>query len=125
MPAVQSNEESLEGSNEDSGPTRIVFKIHRRNRSEILAVCDFSLLGQTISNDRARVKISEQFYLGQEISADDALALFRNYGNINAFGSVLELAIQKQVITEEACVWFKTSDGKRIPHLLIFSIPPI
>jgi hypothetical protein len=71
------------------------------------------------------MKISEQFYRGQEISADDALGLFRNYNNINALGSVLELAIQKRLITEEACVWFKTYDGKKIPHLLIFSLPPI
>ena len=104
---------------------RVYFKVHRRNNVEILALCDESLLGEILSNEKARMKISAGFYRGQEISKTDALRLMRNYANVNAVGSVIELGIQKKIINEDAIIWFTTSEGKKIPHLLIFSIPPI
>ncbi|UCG03609.1 MAG: DUF424 family protein [Candidatus Heimdallarchaeota archaeon] len=108
-----------------SSSTRVFFKIHRKNRTEILALCDESLLGQELFNEKARMRIPIDFYRGQEISADDALRLLRNYANVNAVGSVLELGIKENLINEDAIIWFTTSEGKKIPHLLIFSIPPI
>jgi hypothetical protein len=71
------------------------------------------------------MRISAGFYQGKEISVADALRLMRNYTNVNAIGSVLELGIQKNIINEDAIIWFENSEGKKIPHLLIFSIPPI
>ena len=108
-----------------SSSTRVYFKIHRKNKTEILALCDESLLGQELFNEKARMRIPTDFYRGQEISAEDALRLIRNYTNINAVGSVLELGIRENLINEDAIIWFTTSEGKKIPHLLIFSIPPI
>ena len=105
--------------------TRVFFKVHRRNNIEILALCDESLLGQELFNEKARMRIPADFYRGQEISANDALHLLRNYANVNALGSVLELGIKKNLINEDAIIWFTTSEGKKIPHLLIFSIPPL
>ena len=92
---------------------------------EILALCDESILGQELVSDKARMKVLSDFYRGQEISTADALQLMRRYTNINALGSVLELGIQENVINVEAITWFSTSEGKKIPHLLLFSIPPI
>ena len=106
-------------------PGRIYFKIHRKDRAEILAICDEILLGQELSNERARMTISPEFYRGQEISPSDALRLMRNYTNINVVGSVLEHGIEKKIINEDAIIWFETAQGKKIPHLLIFSLPPI
>lgn len=109
-----------------ASPTaRVYFKIHRKNNVEILALCDESLLGQELSNEKARMRIPVDFYRGQEISTTNALRLMRNYANINAVGSVLELGIQEKIINEDAIIWFTTSEGKKIPHLLIFSFPPI
>lgn len=108
-----------------SSSTRVYFKIHRRNNTEILALCDESLFGQELFNEKARMRIPTNFYRGQEISANDALRLIRNYANVNALGSVLELGIRENLINEDAIIWFTTSEGKKIPHLLIFSIPPI
>lgn len=108
-----------------SHSARVFFKIHRRNNMEILALCDESILGQELVSDKARMKVLSDFYRGQEISTADALQLMRRYTNINALGSVLELGIQENVINVEAITWFSTSEGKKIPHLLLFSIPPI
>lgn len=105
--------------------TRVFFKVHRKDNVEILALCDESLLDQEIFNEKARMRIPADFYRGQEIEAQDALQLMRNYTNINVVGSVLELGIRKNLINEDAVLWFSTSEGKKIPHLLIFSIPPI
>ncbi|MFX0185448.1 MAG: DUF424 family protein [Candidatus Hodarchaeota archaeon] len=110
---------------QNSPTSRVFFKIHRKSKTEILALCDESLIGKELSNERARMKISADFYCGGEISAIEALRLMRNYSNINAVGSVLELGIRKKLINEDAIIWFKTAEGKKIPHLLIFSLPPI
>jgi len=110
---------------QNSTSSRVFFKIHRKNKTEILALCDESLIGKELFNERARMKISAEFYCGREISAIEALGLMRNYSNINAVGSVLELGIRKKLINEDAIIWFKTAEGKKIPHLLLFSLPPI
>ncbi len=103
----------------------VYLRIHRSQNREILALCDESLLGQVLSNEKAQMKVSTSFYRGQRITAEEALQLMRNYGNINALGSTLELGIKNNVIKKEAIIWFTTSDGKKIPHLLLFSLPPI
>ena len=112
-------------SSHHTSSSRVYFKIHRKDKTEILALCDESLLGQELFNEKARMRIPADFYRGQEISVNDALHLLRNYANVNAIGSVLELGIKENLINEDAIIWFTTSEGKKIPHLLIFSIPPL
>ncbi len=113
------------GQSDSLSLNRILFKIHRKSRTEILAICDENLLGQELRNDRARMIISSDFYSGQEISAEEALRLMNTYTNINAVGSVLEYGIRNNLINEDAIIWFTNEQGKKIPHLLIFSLPPI
>jgi hypothetical protein len=103
----------------------VYFKVHRRDKTEILAICDESLIGKELFNEKARMRISADFYCGKKISPSDALELIKNYMNINVVGSVLELGIRKKILNKDAIIWFNTEDGKKIPHLLIFSIPPI
>lgn len=104
---------------------RVFFKVHRRDKTEILAICDECLLGKELSNNKIRMKVPPEFYRGNEISRSDALDLMKNYWNINALGSVLELGIEKKVINKNAVIWFNDDNNRGIPHLLIFSIPPI
>jgi hypothetical protein len=116
VPVEQSNKHRSDG---------VLFKIHRKDKTEILAICDETLLGKELSNSTTRMKVPIGFYKGSYISKSDALDLMRKYTNINALGSVLDLGIEKDIINKDAVLWFKTKDGERIPHLLIFSIPPI
>lgn len=104
---------------------KVFFKIHRKDKTEILAICDEFLFDQELKNDTIRMKIPKNFYYGHEISRSDALQLMRKYANINILGSVLEEGIQQNLINKDAVIWLKTEDGDNIPHLLIFSIPPI
>ncbi|MHA1941252.1 MAG: DUF424 family protein [Candidatus Hodarchaeales archaeon] len=104
---------------------RVFFKIHRRDKTEILAICDEFLFDKELRNEKIRMKIPKNFYCGQEISCSDALQLMRKYVNINVLGSVLEEGIHLNQINKEAVIWLRTEDGIDIPHLLIFSIPPI
>lgn len=103
----------------------VYLRIHRSHNREVLALCDESLLGQVIFNEKAQMKVPTDFYRGQKITSEEALQLMRNYVNINALGSTIDLGLKNKVIKKEAVIWFKTSDGKKIPHLLIFSFPPI
>ena len=109
----------------NSNSTRVFFKIHRKDKTEILAICDECLLGKVLSNEKIRMKVPTEFYRGNEISKIDALELMKKYVNINAIGSVLELGIEKEVINKDAVIWFNHGSNHKVPHLLIFSIPPI
>jgi hypothetical protein len=71
------------------------------------------------------MKVSKGFYQGQKVTAEEALQLMKNYVNINALGSTIELGIKSEIIKKDAVIWFTTTDGKKIPHLLVFSLPPI
>ena len=104
---------------------RVFFRIHRRDGTEILAICDEDLLGKVLSNDKIRMKVPIKFYKGQSISIADAFQLMRRYVNINILGSVIELGIEKKQIKKDAVIWFNDEEGKRVPHLLMFSIPPL
>jgi hypothetical protein len=109
----------------NSSSTRVFFKIHRKDKTEILAICDECLLGKVLSNEKIRMKVPTDFYRGNVISKLDALELMKRYVNVNAIGSVLELGIEKKVINKDAVIWFDYENNLKIPHLLIFSIPPI
>jgi len=104
---------------------RVFFRIHRRDTTEILAICDENLLGKVLSNDKIRMRVPIEFYKGQTISKSDAFQLMRRYVNINVLGSVIELGIEKSKIKKDAVIWFNDEEGKRVPHLLLFSIPPL
>jgi len=105
--------------------TRVFFRIHRRDTTEILAICDENLLGKVLSNEKIRMRVPIKFYKGQSISKSDAFQLMRRYANINILGSVIEIGIEKNQIKEDAVIWFNNEEGKRVPHLLMFSIPPL
>lgn len=111
--------------NNKNNESCVYFKIHRRHKSEVLALCDESLFDQVLYSEKAQMKVPTDFYRGQKISAEEALRLMRNYVNVNALGSTIELGIKFKVINEDAVIWFKTNDGKKIPHLLIIALPPI
>ena len=115
----------LKSTTNDSSSRCVYFKIHRRHNSEVLALCDESLFGQILYGEKVQMKVSTGFYQGQKISTEDALRLMRKYVNINALGSTIELGIKYKVINEDSVIWFKTNEGKKIPHLLMFSFPPI
>lgn len=106
-------------------PVQVYFKIHRKDKTEILAICDENLLGKVLSNDKIKMKVPTEFYKGNPISKSDAYRLMRRYTNINIIGSVIELGIEKEQIKKDAVIWFNDGEGKKIPHLLIFSIPPL
>ncbi len=104
---------------------QVFFRIHRRDATEILAICDEDLLGKILSNDKIRMRVPIDFYKGQLISTSDAFQLMRRYVNINILGSVIELGIEKNQIKKDAVIWFNDEEGKKVPHLLMFSIPPL
>ncbi len=104
---------------------QVFFKIHRKDNNEILAICDENLLGKILSNGKIKMRVPTGFYKGQIISKSDAYQLMRRYTNINIIGSVIELGIEKEQIKEDAVIWFDDEEGKKVPHLLIFSIPPL
>ena len=116
MLVVQSSRHEIE---------QVFFKIHRKDKTEILAICDEVLLGKVLSNEKIRMRVPTEFYRGQLIPRLDALQLMRRYVNINIIGSVIELGIEKNIINKDAVIWFKDEEEKEVPHLLIFSIPPL
>lgn len=113
---------SNKSEKKNNGP-RVFFKIHRRAKNEILAICDENILGKTLFNEKSSMQVPSKFYKGSEISAFEALQLLKSYTNINIIGSVINLGLEKNLISEDAVIWFSTKDGDKVPHLLIFSMP--
>ena len=106
-------------------PAQVYFKVHRKDKTEILAICDENLFGKVLSRDKIKMTVPTEFYKGKLISKSDAYKLMRRYANINIIGSVIELGIEKEQIKKEAVIWFDDEEGRKVPHLLIFSIPPL
>ncbi|MHA1972240.1 MAG: DUF424 family protein [Candidatus Hodarchaeales archaeon] len=104
---------------------RVFFKIHRQEKNEILAICDEHIMGEELFSDEIRIKVPTKFYKGNEIEKEEALNLIKNYRNINIFGSVIDLGLEREVIREEAVIWLQNKNGERIPHLLIFAMPSL
>ena len=75
------------------------LRIHRHPDEVILAICDEDILGQTFRGDGIKIEVSEGFYGGDIVSADEIRNAIRNFTMINMVGNeIVELAIAEGVI---------------------------
>ncbi len=106
---------------------KILAKLHRDPSGEkVLALIDSDLIGKPLIHPQTKKKIipSKKFYGGKEVDVDTALKLLFSYQNVNAFGSVIEFAIQKGRLDPDVPIWFElvSSPRKKIPHLLVLDV---
>ncbi len=106
---------------------KILAKIHQDpSGDKVLALVDPELVGETLIHPQTRKKIilTESFYGGKAIDAEIALKLLFSYANVNAFGSIIELAIEKGRLDGDVPIWFELASdpNRKVPHLMIFDV---
>ncbi len=93
------------------------LKIHRCPGSgDIVAVCDRELINTTISNDKIKVTITEDFYGNCPATEEEIRNALKTAGNINLMGErSVSLAIEMGLITRSGCIMIGN-----VPHAQIF-----
>jgi hypothetical protein len=112
----QVNTRSFEGSAIMNGI--ILMKIHRSGSSNVMALCDKVLLGRTLKSSDLSIKVSKDFYGGDEV---DLLTIERNIlvvDSINAIGKdSVELLIESGMADIESVI-----EIEGIPHVQVYKI---
>jgi hypothetical protein len=77
-------------------------KVFKTKFEVVLALCDEKILGKVIKKKNFEIKISEKFYGGELVNAEDALKLMEKATIGNLMGKeAVELAIKHGFITKE------------------------
>ena len=71
-----------------------LYKIHRRSEQTLLAICDASLKGKTLT-DSIEIIVDADFYGTEACTDDTVLALAREATMINALGNDVVSLFQK------------------------------
>tara|TARA_Y100000310_G_scaffold319891_1_gene375703 strand:- start:3053 stop:3346 length:294 start_codon:yes stop_codon:yes gene_type:complete len=80
-------------------------KIHESEHSEVVAVCDKSLLGRKISNKNMELNISESFYKGELKEKEEVIKILKEASNANLVGEEsISCGIEAEIISEDSVV---------------------
>ena len=84
----------------------------------MLNICDYNLLGKTLSRDDFSIKINESYYGERTIKKEEAKILLSESDNINMVGKeIISLSVNIGIGSQEGV---KEIDG--IPFLLVFKM---
>lgn len=84
----------------------VYLKVHstgeRAGNRYVIAVCDKDLIGKTIKNKKYKVKITERFYKGEEMTEAQVIGILKDAGNVNVMGNKsVAIAFKSGVISEK------------------------
>ncbi|MBT4334206.1 DUF424 family protein [archaeon] len=86
--------------------------------NEVVSVCDTNLVGKTFTEGELELKVSEQFYKGEEKTVEEVSELIKEAKNLNLVGEESINLAEKIGILEKDNVL--VIDG--IPHAQLFQI---
>jgi uncharacterized protein len=96
----------------------MLVKIHIMGDNEVVSVCDTNLVGKTFTEGELELKVSEQFYKGEEKTVEEVSELIKEAKNLNLVGEESINLAEKIGILEKDNVL--VIDG--IPHAQLFQI---
>ena len=80
----------------------IVVKIHRDAESYVVAVCDKALIGKCFEEGDLCLDVSERFYSGEEMGADELFDFVEDAKTVNIVGEEsVKLFVDRGVISEK------------------------
>ena len=89
-----------------------------QQNTRMLNICDYELLGKTITNHDLRVEIKQAYYGGKKINDGEAKDLLKTSNSINMVG--------KQIISLSVSLGIGTLNGVKeidgIPFLIVFKM---
>ncbi len=98
----------------------MLFSVRVTNRQNnlMLNICDSSLLGKKIVNDKITINISKSYYCERLVEKEEAQNLLKKCSSINMVGKeTISLSVSLGIGSHQA---IKEIDG--VPFLLIFKM---
>jgi uncharacterized protein len=77
-----------------------------KSRRDVVAVCDFELIGKVIEEGKFRLEVKENFFLGKQVSEKEAISLMERMAIEDATFYIVgkeavDCALKAQLIVEE------------------------
>ncbi len=93
-------------------------RLINHNNTRMLNICDYNLLGKTLSRDDFSIKINESYYGERTIKKEEAKILLSESDNINMVG--------KEIISLSVGLGIGSQKGVKeiggIPFLIVFKM---
>jgi len=94
------------------------MKIRKVGNHVLLSICDSEILGKTLRDGKIVFRVSEEFYKGEEVEVEEAIAMIENSTIVNMIGvRVVKRAVERGYVHPEAIL---TIEG--IPHAQIIKL---
>ena len=93
-------------------------RVTKNQNNLMLNICDSSLLGKKITDDKVSMNISKRYYCDRFVEKEEAQNLLKKCSSINMVGKeTISLSVDLGIASHEA---IKEIDG--VPFLLIFKM---
>ena len=93
-------------------------RLINHSNTRMLNICDYNLLGKTLSSDDFSIKINESYYGERTIKKEEAKNLLSESDNINMVGKeIISLSVSLGIGSQKGV---KEIDG--IPFLIVFKV---
>ena len=93
-------------------------RLVNHNTTRMLNICDFDLLGKTVTRDKFSIKIDEKYYGEKIVNKEKATELLKNSDSINLVGNeIISLSVSLGIGSLEGIK--KIND---IPFLIVFKV---
>jgi len=84
----------------------------------VLAAADKELIGKTLNGNGIKFEVSEKFYKGEEITAEELRKMLHEFGNINLVGEKVVAVALDEKLAEESQVL----EIEGVKHLQIIAL---
>ncbi|PKP58465.1 MAG: DUF424 domain-containing protein [Candidatus Altiarchaeales archaeon HGW-Altiarchaeales-1] len=76
-------------------------KVYEVEGEYMVAACEKSLIGKTFKDGKITLKVTEDFYKGDEVSEDKLLEMLNNATIANLVGKPVDIAIKHNLVNED------------------------
>lgn len=93
-------------------------KLRKIGNNVLLSICDAEVLGKTLHEGKIVFKVAEEFYKGEEVDVEEAIALIESSTIVNMVGrNVVQKAVEKGYVHPEAIL-----EIEGVPHAQIVKL---
>jgi len=90
------------------------MKIHKAGDREVVAVCDYNLVGKCFKEKNLKLDVTERFYKGTVVAKEKIIHIIKQAHTVNLVGeTAVELGLQAKIIFKENIIKIKG-----IPHAM-------
>lgn len=79
-------------------------KVYKTEGEYMVAACEKSLIGKTFKEGKITLKVTDEFYKGEEISEDKLIELLNKATIANLVGKPVDIAIKHGFVDEDMVI---------------------